>query len=30
MDSLVCQAYYNQALITVLNQLIIGDPNEGT
>lgn len=30
MDSLVCQAYYNQALITVLNQLIIGDPNEST
>ena len=30
MDSLVCQAYYNQALIIVLHQLIVGDPNEGT
>ena len=25
MDSLICQAYYNPALITVLNKLIIGD-----
>lgn len=25
MDSLVCQAYYNSALTTVLSQLIIGE-----
>jgi len=25
MDSLICQAYYNPALITVLDKLIIGD-----
>lgn len=25
MDSLICQAYYNPALITVLNKLIVGD-----
>ena len=25
MDSLLCQAYYNSELITVLKQLIIGD-----
>jgi hypothetical protein len=27
MDSLICQAYYNPALITVLKQLIIGESN---
>jgi potassium large conductance calcium-activated channel subfamily M alpha protein 1 len=25
MDSLICQAYYNPALITVLSKLIVGD-----
>jgi hypothetical protein len=25
MDSLICQAYFNPALITVLNKLIVGD-----
>ena len=25
MDSLICQAYYNPALTTVLKQLIVGD-----
>ena len=25
MDSLICQAYYNSALITVLRNLIVGD-----
>lgn len=29
MDSLICQAYYNPALITVLKQLIIGDGKKG-
>lgn len=27
MDSLICQAYFNPALITVLNKLIVGDTN---
>ena len=27
MDSLICQAYYNSALTTVLSQLVIGDSN---
>lgn len=29
MDSLICQAYYNPALDTVLKQLIIGDGKKG-
>lgn len=28
MDSLICQAYYNSALINVLKMLLIGDPNK--
>jgi hypothetical protein len=27
MDSLCCQAYYNEALITVLNLLLVGLAN---
>lgn len=29
MDSLICQAYYNPALDTVLKQLIVGDGKKG-
>ena len=29
MDSLICQAYYNSALIIVLKQLIIGEARKG-
>jgi len=28
MDSLICQAYYNSALINVLKMLLIGDSNK--
>jgi hypothetical protein len=30
MDCLVCQAYYNHELITVLKQLIIGETNKAS
>ena len=29
VDSLICQAYYNSSLITVLNQLLVGNVNYG-
>lgn len=28
IDSLICQAYYNSSLITVLNQLLVGNINQ--
>ena len=28
IDKLMCQAFYNPALLTVLNNLIIGDSNQ--